>query len=88
MHIFHPFNQHKAEPPYVLINIYRGSHGVQAVLSRSEDMPEDGYDWPDAACDAEAALSWAANYAGASAVNTYVQMQDVEWDPRWGKLLD
>jgi hypothetical protein len=88
MHIFHRFDQDTVEPPYLLINIYRGSHGRRAAIFKSDDLPEDGYTWPDAGCDAEAALSWAENYSGASAINVYVQLQDAEWDPSWGELVD
>lgn len=86
MTTFRHYDPARAEPPYVLIRLYRGSRGIQAAISKSEDLESDGYPWPDPGCDVTAALSWAANYAGINAINAYIQLDRVEWEPDWGKI--
>jgi hypothetical protein len=86
MTTFRNFDKAKAEPPYVLVRLYKASRGIQAAISKSEDIPTEGYSWPDPGCDADAALSWAMNYAGISGTNVYVQLDHVEWEDKWGKI--
>ncbi|KAA0694479.1 hypothetical protein DTW90_24500 [Neorhizobium sp. P12A] len=83
---FRYYEEDCAEPPYVLIRLYKASRGLQAVISKSEDLSDEGYSWPDPGCDAEAALAWAANYAGINAVNVYIQLDHVDWEPSWGEI--
>jgi hypothetical protein len=83
---FRPFKQGSAEQPYILVRLYKSARGTQAAISKSEDLSSDGYSWPDPGCDTEAALSWATNYAGINAINVYIQLDNVEWDPSWGKM--
>jgi len=85
---FRRFHREAAEEPYIVISLYHTGRGTRATLIKSDNIAEDGYPWPDAGCDAQAALSWAANYAGINATNLYVQLEDVDWQPRWGELLD
>lgn len=85
---FHLFKEDNAEQPYILVRLYSGSHGTRAAIAKSEDLPSEGYSWPDPGCDAEAALAWAANYAGINAINVYIQLDNVEWNPNWGKISD
>jgi hypothetical protein len=86
MKTFQRFDTDRAQQPYILIRLYRGSRGTQAAISKSEDLEDDGYSWPDPGCDAEAALAWAGNYAGINAVNLYIQLDHVDWNPAWGKI--
>ena len=88
MKTFHRFNDSVKDRPHLLVCIYHNSHGPRAVISKSEDLPDGGYSWPDPGCDAKAALDWAANYGGINAVEVYVQINDAEWDPNWGNLAD
>jgi hypothetical protein len=83
---FRLYQQDGAELPYILVRLYEGSRGTRAAISKSDDLPDDSYSWPDPGCDAEAALAWAANYAGINAVNVYIELDNVEWDPNWGKM--
>ena len=88
MKTFRRFDATLTGNPYVLVSIYHSSHGPRAAISKSEDLADGGYSWPDPGCDAKAALNWAANYAGINAIDVYVQINGVEWDPNWGNLTD